>query len=413
MRNLIYLCFVFILFSCQKQNENLQSAADQDAGIRFTNNDTANVTVEYAGKVASKFSSTKSFRDQNSRLKEAISYTVRDVITIPDKKNEPALYVLNLNPKGFIVLSATKKESPVLGFSDSNNFDPDNIPACFAEWLYERMSAIEAVKNDVKYKVPKSVTAEWDNLSVQNYLKAAYVIVLEQYGPLLTTTWGQKTPYNDNVSQAGCIINPDNKYGKAPTGCVATAIAQVLKYYSYGTKYNWAIMPNSLIPDNSGTVAANEVARLMADIGSKVGMNYACGGSGANTANATRVFQDLGYSNTGTYNRSYATSNAESLVLSDIKARRPVIMDGADGHYSGWWIFKTFVVDAAHCWVCDGYKKEKLMFDYTTATFTNTYYHMNWGHNGEQQGVQDNYGWFSFSNIQPAMEKITSIIGII
>lgn len=397
----LFLIVLTVLFfcSCQERVENLPPCADQDGGVHFTNNDTTNVSVEFAKKVASKYSTTRGFRDQNSRLKASINYTVRNVVTIPDTKSEPAMYVLNLNPRGFIVLSASKKESPVLGFSDSNNFDLNNIPACMAEWLYERMSVIQAVKNDSKYKVPLSVTSEWNNLSIQNFLKAAHVMVLEQYGPFLQTTWGQKTPYNDKISQAGCLIRPDNKYGKAPTGCVATAIAQVLKYYHYGSKYNWAIMPNSLIPDNSGTAAANEVAQLMADVGSKVGMSYACGGSGANTANATKVFQDLGYSNTGTYNRSYATSNAESLVLNDIKARRPVIMDGADGHYSGWWIFKKLVIDAAHCWVCDGYKKEQLVFDYSTVVYTNNYYHMNWGHNGEQQGAADNFGWFSFSNI--------------
>src|SRR5690606_56312 len=95
-----------------------------------------------------------------------------------------------------------------------------------------------------------------------------------QYGPLLKTLWGQGVPYNDKVTKTGCS-NYSN--GRAPTGCVATAIAQVARYHAYpSTKYKWSIMPNRLWASDKGSNGANEVAKLMKDIGDWVGMDYGC-----------------------------------------------------------------------------------------------------------------------------------------
>lgn len=88
-------------------------------------------------------------------------------------------------------------------------------------------------------------------------------------GPLLQTTWGQGCGYNSLLQDCS---TPYYCY-HAVTGCVATAMAQVMKYHTYPASYNWSGMP-----DTYGTTAT---ATLMRDIGlpSAVNMNYGCSGS--------------------------------------------------------------------------------------------------------------------------------------
>jgi hypothetical protein len=66
-------------------------------------------------------------------------------------------------------------------------------------------------------------------------------------------------------------------YGKPPVGCVAVATAQIMKYYQYPNSYNWSIMPN-----NPGSL---ETARLMKEIGERLGVKYDCDASSAKTEN--------------------------------------------------------------------------------------------------------------------------------
>jgi hypothetical protein len=107
--------------------------------------------------------------------------------------------------------------------------------------------------------------------------------------------WGQNDPYNKDVPyQCGA--------GKAPAGCVAVAIAQIMAYHKYPSNYNWDILVQSpTISSTSVTDEArrNEVARLIADIGRKVNMNYDCSGSGATISKANDALKSYGYKTKG------------------------------------------------------------------------------------------------------------------
>ena len=130
----------------------------------------------------------------------------------------------------------------------------------------------------------------------------------EFLGPLMTTTWGQRKPYNDSVRFEGCPTA-----GTAPTGCVATAMAQVMKFHEFPANYNWANMP-----DNTGTT---ETATLMRDIGEAVDMQYSCGGSGAYMNDAASAFSnDFGYQNA-----NYSGFNRDE-VIQQIRWNRPVLL---------------------------------------------------------------------------------------
>ncbi len=273
------------------------------------------------------------------------------------------------------------------------------------------MHKIQILKNNDDYKIPDEVLAEWESLNSSGQLKSSTTdeSVIEQYGPLLSTLWDQGMPYNDQVEELECAGLPN---GRAWVGCVATAIAQVLKYHQYpSTKYNWGIMPNRLYPYQSGSTGATEVAKLMQYVGQHVKMEYECTGSGAYTKDAISVFKNnFNYKSGGSY-AELSDDDAEPLVKADIIAKRPVIMRGSHTYYtttSGWWLWKktTHHYKDGHTWVCDGYKKVRKKLTLRifgkpiTLNLSNNYYHMNWGWSGTGQNSIDNNGWFLFSNIE-------------
>ena len=143
---------------------------------------------------------------------------------------------------------------------------------------------------------------------------------IEQHGPLLTTLWDQWVPYNNLVP-----LNCGTK--KAPTGCTATATAQIARFHAKGSKYDWSSMPTSWRVGRT-THGDNEVAKLFRDIGEIIDMDYGCDGSGAFTTKSVNFYRDhLNYSSGGT-RKSMSIEEAEPIVKSDIKNRRPVLMVG-------------------------------------------------------------------------------------
>lgn len=103
----------------------------------------------------------------------------------------------------------------------------------------------------------------------------------------MQTTWGQGCGYNLELETLNCTL----PCGKAYTGCVATAMAQIMRYHQHPTSFSWNSMTN-----NSGNFP---IALLMKDIGKNVGMDYKCdGSSSADTENVVaNVFKSkYGYS---------------------------------------------------------------------------------------------------------------------
>jgi hypothetical protein len=180
---------------------------------------------------------------------------------------------------------------------------------------------------------------------------------------LLSTIWGQWYGYNDLVPFE-CIGNPNNR---APTGCVATAMAQVMKYYQKPSTYNWGN-----IPDGYGTI---DTATLMRDIGGAVRMSYGCSGSGADSENeiASSFRDDFHYSSASGGNYNY------QVVVEQLRARKPVILTGGRKKDGVSWNMYT----DGHAWVCDGFRSSTF-YSYNEAqgSCTGVGYlqlHMNWG----------------------------------
>lgn len=284
-----------------------------------------------------------------------LAYTARD--------DEYAYYyVMNVNDgNGFYVLSADDCAPAILGFCDKGVFDFNEAPSQLKWWLaqYETM-----IKSSVKSDL------EQNTISVVEH---------EPIAPLLTCAWGQDSPYNTL-----CV---DNGY-TAPTGCGATAMAQIMYYHKWplhGTSskvyhdttsgedvviradfssstYDWDSMLDTYTPEDSGA-SADAVALLMHDCGVSIEMSYGKMESGANYYNcALALNMYFGYSREA-FNASrifYSDEQWELLLLEELSAGRPVLYAGNSS-------------DGGHIFVCDGYAGDG-------------YYHFNWGWSGIGNG---------------------------
>ena len=289
-------------------------------------------------------------------------------------------YLFNVGDNaGYIIASGDDCAPAILGYADTGFVDSDSMPNNMKEWLAEYASQIKYMQETgLSYSGNIALTATHPAIS-----------------PLLTTTWDQRDPYNQNC--------PDFfTYGKCVTGCVATAMAQVMYYHransvtattatipAYDCRKNWtssgetlghihvdAIPAGSLIDWNnmldsykssSTTIQQQAVANLMKYCGAAVQMDYADewnGGSGAYSKDvpiALKVY--FNYSNnTELKNRSDYSSDEEwdNLIYNELKSSRPVFYSGSNS-------------SGGHAFVCDGYDGQG-------------YYHINWGWSGTSDG---------------------------
>ena len=359
--------------SCQNENElQIQSKKKELNEITKEN------AIEIAKKLVLNDDKTSKFGKGSATKK------ISSIFPMTTKKSETAFYVVNYQNGGFVIISADNRNIPILAYSDSASFQNDSInyPSGLRDWLSLQKEVASNISTENREQT-SSIKEQWN--SVSRIAPEDPVCPNDQtitVGPLLTTTWGQGDGYNDYTPLTGCT----NYYnGHAPTGCVATAMAQVMKYYQKPNTYNWSNMPNGY-----GTY---DTAILMRDIGSAVRMDYGCGGSGANSEEeiASTFRDDFHYSNAAGGNYNY------QVVCQQLAAGRPVILTGGRKKNDISWTMYT----DGHAWVCDGYKSSSYYnYDPSVGCSGVTYLqlHMNWG-----WGTYNNYnGWYFFDNFNPS-----------
>ena len=272
-------------------------------------------------------------------------------------------YVFNApDNKGFVILSGDDRTEPVIGYAEGGSFDEATIPVNMKGWLANIEEEIQWIQdNDVQvvsvHKVPSH----------------------NAISPLLSSKWGQDAPYN-GLCPSGC-----------PTGCLATAVAQVMYYHKWPnqtleaipgyttytthkrlnslpvTTFDWSSMSDTY---RGGT--NNAVAKLMQYVGYSVQMDYTTNGSGASEKTLPSVMKKyFDYSNSTAlaYRENYSIESWDQLVYSELAAGRPVVYCGQS-------------MGGGHAFVCDGYDGNGL-------------YHINWGWDGSY----DNY--FRLSVLNP------------
>ena len=176
------------------------------------------VDVNVARNVGAKFlSATAKVQLRGNDLQLAKTYNIN--------RGDAAFYVFNA-PNGFVIVSGDDCAYPILGYSDNGRlFDINNIPIQLQDILQEYQDQIQhAIENNL---VADEKTAEqWTMVKATGKLSNNRDNT--QVGPLLTTTWDQGQYYN-----AMCPEDPDGPDGHVWTGCVATAMAQIINYWEY------------------------------------------------------------------------------------------------------------------------------------------------------------------------------------
>lgn len=319
---------------------------------------------------------------------------IESILDVPDSSNVPAYYIINYKEGGFVILAGDRRSEPVLAFSEINRFDwqAELFPSGLVGWLFEAKGNIERIRRRNEAVRPE-IRRLWDNLTQSETDATTSKIepedpdctpYLTQKGPLLQTVWHQGCGYNQLTPAMSC--GPcDNAF----TGCVATAMAQVMKYHRHPTNYFWSDMPNTY-----GTLST---AGLMRDIGNAVGMDYGCEGSEADTRNAELAFKYFFNYSTATY----ADYNYQT-VKNEISNNRPVILRG--GRNTGWWIFGQY--SDGHAWVCDGSLE---YVDPCGATILKFNMNWGWGNNSDS----DYNGWYSFNNFNPGTHTFNYKTGMV
>lgn len=304
------------------------------------------------------------------------------------------LFIFNATDgNGFVIMSADDRSHPILGYSNVGTFDTDSIAPQVMDWLkgYDREISY-LISNDIQ--ATDEIAAEWQSLRTGGQIQTRNT---RNVTPLIQTRWDQAPLYN-----LLCPYDEDAE-DYTVTGCAATAMAQVLKYWEYpnvgtGThtyydqNYGWQSadfevpiywneMPNSL-SSSSSTMQVYSVARLMRLCGVSADMQYgiaSVGGSATNILNeASGLVNNFNYSpNIDVVGKSsYSDSQWVSILKTELDAARPILYRGSDSETGG-----------GHAFVCDGYDN-------------NNYFHFNWG----WAGVYD--GYFLLSALAPGAGQI-------
>lgn len=265
-----------------------------------------------------------------------------------------AYYVFNNDAGGFVIIAGDDAVTPVLGYTSTGSFDAENLPDGLKDLLksYERQ-----------------IAALGDNY-VANRTATRAAFTGEKL--LNTAEWNQMAPFNK--------YTPNNYV----TGCVATAGAIVMKHHGYPAKgtgshsytwngqdltanfehdYDWANMPTKYTVGNDE--AFDGVARLMADLGVAVEMQYNKDGSGAYIGNLVTALQKYyGYSKLS-HLMAIEDVGAEAWngrLREEIDANRPVLYAASDPARGG------------HAFVIDGYKDESFSVNWGWGGYCNGFY---------------------------------------
>lgn len=320
------------------------------------------VTMEQASQVANKYLSVSSKKAALS-VANSFSKSYNGITTY---------YVFNYTGGGFVVVSADDAAKPILAHSD-NGFMDTVISSPEARFWLENYS--KEIAHAIAAKADNSESkAQWDNI-LNNTIKSSMANV----APLISTTWDQTQYYN-----YACPLATSGPGGRVYTGCVATAMAQIMKYYNFPAtgvgSHSYSHGTYGLLSANFGTAAYNfskmgytatsnnsPIATLMYHAGVSVDMNYSVTGSGASNESVPYALcKYFNYDNKTiglAYMSDYSAADWQALIMSELDASRPVYYSGSDA-------------TEGHAWVCDGYQTSGgiTMFD------------MNWGWSGYYNG---------------------------
>jgi len=285
------------------------------------------------------------------------------------------VYLVNNGNSGYMLLAADDVATPLLGYSDNGAVSFDSIPPSMKEWISEYSRQIAAA---VK--------------SGGRVAGAPRALGRESLPPLVLTRWNQDSPYNNQCP----TLNGRATY----TGCVATAMAQVMKSHRWpeqpsgSNSYDWSKGGKTLSMSFDGITfdwdnmcdrytgsetyaQKNAVATLMKCCGYAAQMNYGTDASGANSLNATAgLVNNLGYDKGVRYlsRDNYSLSEWTDMLYDELLQGYPLYYDGSG--------------TGGHAFVIDGYNEP------------DGFFHVNWGWGGQSDG------YFQITTLDPDSQGI-------
>lgn len=283
-----------------------------------------------------------------------------------------AYYIYNVSDKGFVIVSGDDRFNEILGYSDNGTVsDVNELPDGLQYWLSflsdEMSAAIEA-----GYE-PSGFVGSNSNANIS-----------QSVSPLIKTKWNQNSPYN-------------NMLGGNMTGCVATGIAQVMKYWSYpetgtgshtgayspkysanfgATTYDWANMLEEYGSGWESKAQTDAVATLMLHVGVATDMRWDKSQSATPNAYGAYALHTFFRYNPNLYieTRDQMSLGAwKSLLIEQLQSGHPLCYSGMSTETGG----------VGHFFVCDGYDANNGLF------------HFNWGWAGQYDG------YYSVTTLEP------------
>lgn len=326
--------------------------------------------------IAQAIEAGKNFLVHYEKIGSTLDFRHNTTLYAGNGANETAcIYIIDIDTIGFILMSADDRSKPVLGYSLNGTYSKNKMPVNFESWVDGQRNSIA---RGVTANAPTDgkIRKEWDQL-INN--------TLNPYTPgkavdmLLTSQWEQGSGYN--------LYCPVNEYGShVVVGCVATAMAQIFRYYEYPSygfgahsytspygylsvtfdtaHYDYSQMPDR-IRYNSTNAQRHAVSQLCYHCGVAVDMIYQNPnhntGSGAYMTDVPEAVKHFGYFHAVQKHKGGNDSEWMRMVRSELDLGRPL-------EYSG------NSTSGGHAFVCDGYKDYGDLF------------HFNWGWGGYADG---------------------------
>ena len=342
-------------------------------------NTTAQVIAEaQARQIAQRFATSSTSSGQR-RFPTAASKSITLAWQSVINNAAPELYVYNVPSGGFIIVSGDEgTEHEVLGWSDSGNFDADQLPDNLQYLVEGYAKGIAAYRKEAP-SLQGTAASRPRRAPVSGYGTVE---------PLLKTTWGQTI----------------DLYGYRYAGCVATAVAGILNYHrwpkqGYGShtnfwdasqsidftqsSYAWGNIDND---DYNKRAAARQ--KVLYDVGCAVNMHYdQPNGSEAYTFNAFKALvTNFGYDESRIV-QGYAP---DATLRDELRAGRPVFYAGNDTVWEDIWVYDRYMRlpqnTVAHAMIIDGFNDDGL-------------FHIDFGWDGSYNG------YFTMKVIRPYGEN--------
>lgn len=338
------------------------------------------ITVDDAKQKAQEFFSSGKARRVKGKQVLSLAYAMKTPSVLSaNADDDAAMYVFNVGDgNGFVIVSGDDVTIPVLGYSDSGSFDVDNIPTNIKAWLDGYAEQISWART---------------NQAGTNALQVVSKKSRSNIDYILTSTWNQNAPYNDQ-----CVFNGT----RCLTGCMATVLSQMLyfwatkgvdgKTYTCGSKaleayttekngyyvsaldaldsFDWANMTDDT---PTTTESKSAVSQLFRYCGQAIQADFDASGTGGSLGKTVHALKyNFGY-NIGmsmVREENYTASEWDDMVYDQLADGKPVIISGSG--------------NGSHAFICDGYNA------------SDDTYHINWGWGGFCDG------WYAMTALNPS-----------